>query len=165
MKEKIISMINKTNFYYFNSTSTGAAETGSGKTLAFGLPVIDFLLRNWTEYSNRLSPVALIIAPTRELALQITTGEHRNSDLKLLYKNITSKKVHVLTYVFVYVYIDLYTWILIYLYIHIFIYLSIHKNIYIIIYIYKYIYIYITICLYLISVLFLFSFEGSKRAF
>jgi ATP-dependent RNA helicase DDX24/MAK5 len=51
----------------------GAAETGSGKTLAFGLPVIDFLLKNWAEYSNRLSPVALIIAPTRELALQITT--------------------------------------------------------------------------------------------
>ena len=44
-----------------------------GKTLAFGLPVLDFLLRNWSEYSNRLSPVALIIAPTRELALQIST--------------------------------------------------------------------------------------------
>ena len=35
--------------------------------------MLDFLLRNWSEYSNRLSPVALIIAPTRELALQIST--------------------------------------------------------------------------------------------
>ena len=47
-----------------------------GKTLAFGLPVLDFLLRNWKEYSNRVSPVALIIAPTRELAMQISTGTY-----------------------------------------------------------------------------------------
>jgi ATP-dependent RNA helicase DDX24/MAK5 len=51
----------------------GAAETGSGKTLAFALPVVDFLLRNWEAYANRLSPVAMIIAPTRELAMQITS--------------------------------------------------------------------------------------------
>ena len=51
----------------------GAAETGSGKTLAFALPVVDFLLRNWDAYSCRISPVALIIAPTRELAMQIST--------------------------------------------------------------------------------------------
>ena len=51
----------------------GAAETGSGKTLAFALPVVDFLLRNWDAYSCRISPVALIIAPTRELAMQISS--------------------------------------------------------------------------------------------
>ena len=51
----------------------GAAETGSGKTLAFALPVVDFLLRNWDNYACRISPVALIIAPTRELAMQISS--------------------------------------------------------------------------------------------
>lgn len=50
----------------------GAAETGSGKTLAFALPVIDSLLRNWESTRNQTCPYALIIAPTRELAMQIT---------------------------------------------------------------------------------------------
>jgi ATP-dependent RNA helicase DDX24/MAK5 len=50
----------------------GAAETGSGKTLAFALPVIDSLLRNWEITRNQTCPYALIIAPTRELALQIS---------------------------------------------------------------------------------------------
>lgn len=41
------------------------AKTGSGKTLAFGIPLIEKV--NWLD--NK--PQALIIAPTRELALQI----------------------------------------------------------------------------------------------
>lgn len=63
-----------------NCDLVGAAETGSGKTLAFGLPIIDYLLKNWddwTSYSSRNSvsvcPCALILAPTRELAMQITS--------------------------------------------------------------------------------------------
>jgi ATP-dependent RNA helicase DDX24/MAK5 len=51
----------------------GAAETGSGKTLAFGLPVLDGLLRNWDQYAMPNCPYAFIIAPTRELAMQITS--------------------------------------------------------------------------------------------
>jgi ATP-dependent RNA helicase DeaD len=43
----------------------GRAQTGTGKTAAFGLPLIDLLDEN-----NR-SPQALIITPTRELALQV----------------------------------------------------------------------------------------------
>jgi ATP-dependent RNA helicase DDX10/DBP4 len=47
----------------------GAAKTGSGKTLAFLIPVIEKLHRDkWTEYDGL---GALIISPTRELAMQI----------------------------------------------------------------------------------------------
>ena len=43
----------------------GIAQTGTGKTLAFGLPI----LQNFVE--NRNAGRALIILPTRELALQV----------------------------------------------------------------------------------------------
>lgn len=45
----------------------GRAETGSGKTLAFGIPLIQ---RIGTAEKRR--PKALILSPTRELAVQIT---------------------------------------------------------------------------------------------
>ena len=62
-----------------------------GKTLAFGLPVLDFILRNWREYSNRVSPVALIIAPTRELAMQISTGAYVRKHVRRLYVHFVFK--------------------------------------------------------------------------
>ncbi|KAJ5645127.1 ATP-dependent RNA helicase dbp4 [Penicillium longicatenatum] len=47
----------------------GAAKTGSGKTLAFLVPILENLYRKqWTEYDGL---GALILAPTRELAIQI----------------------------------------------------------------------------------------------
>lgn len=47
----------------------GTAKTGSGKTLAFLVPVVELLIRNKiTEYDGL---AALIISPTRELAVQI----------------------------------------------------------------------------------------------
>lgn len=47
----------------------GAAKTGSGKTLAFLVPVLEKLYHaRWTEYDGL---GALIISPTRELAVQI----------------------------------------------------------------------------------------------
>jgi ATP-dependent RNA helicase DDX10/DBP4 len=47
----------------------GAAKTGSGKTLAFLVPVLEKLYHaQWTEYDGL---GALIISPTRELAVQI----------------------------------------------------------------------------------------------
>ena len=47
----------------------GAAKTGSGKTLAFLVPVLENLYRKkWTSYDG---VGALILSPTRELAIQI----------------------------------------------------------------------------------------------
>ncbi|KAA6376116.1 MAG: putative ATP-dependent rRNA helicase RRP3 [Streblomastix strix] len=44
----------------------GLAETGSGKTGAFALPILNDLLQN-----QRKAPCAVIVSPTRELAVQI----------------------------------------------------------------------------------------------
>jgi superfamily II DNA/RNA helicase len=44
----------------------GQAPTGSGKTLAFGLPLVELLS------PGEKAPAALVLAPTRELALQVT---------------------------------------------------------------------------------------------
>lgn len=54
----------------------GAAQTGSGKTLAFGLPIIHTLLMQ-EGVGGQEKMRALILAPTRELALQVT--EHLSS--------------------------------------------------------------------------------------
>jgi ATP-dependent RNA helicase DeaD len=43
----------------------GQAQTGTGKTLAFGLPIIEMLPR------RGISPEAVILCPTRELAVQV----------------------------------------------------------------------------------------------
>jgi ATP-dependent RNA helicase RhlE len=44
----------------------GKAPTGSGKTLAFALPIVELLA------AGEPTPAALVLAPTRELALQVT---------------------------------------------------------------------------------------------
>lgn len=45
----------------------GCAQTGTGKTAAFAIPIIQYLLQNPQKKGIR----ALIVAPTRELAIQI----------------------------------------------------------------------------------------------
>ncbi len=45
----------------------GKAKTGSGKTLAFGLPIVEGL-----ESAEPFHPRALVLVPTRELAMQVT---------------------------------------------------------------------------------------------
>jgi ATP-dependent RNA helicase DDX24/MAK5 len=52
----------------------GKASTGSGKTLAFGIPIVEAFLasKSNSEDAKDKVPLALIIAPTRELAHQIT---------------------------------------------------------------------------------------------
>ena len=57
----------------------GLAQTGTGKTAAFALPIIEHLVT-----SRGHSPRALILAPTRELAIQI----HRETTLLGKYTNI-----------------------------------------------------------------------------
>ncbi len=49
-----------------------SAQTGSGKTVAFGLAVAPQLLEADGTLPYALAPVALVIAPTRELALQVS---------------------------------------------------------------------------------------------
>ncbi|WP_105567552.1 DEAD/DEAH box helicase [Microbacterium halophytorum] len=48
-------------------------RTGSGKTIAFGAPLVERMLRaqKGTKREYGRAPIALILAPTRELALQI----------------------------------------------------------------------------------------------
>jgi ATP-dependent RNA helicase DeaD len=48
-----------------------SAQTGSGKTVAFGLAMADELLEDG-RLPFAASPLALIVAPTRELALQVS---------------------------------------------------------------------------------------------
>lgn len=57
-----------------NKDIIGIAETGSGKTCAFLVPLIAYLLKLPPEYSQRCheqGPLAVVLAPTRELAEQI----------------------------------------------------------------------------------------------
>ncbi|MEP7222599.1 MAG: DEAD/DEAH box helicase [Novosphingobium sp.] len=49
-----------------------SAQTGSGKTVAFGLAMADELLADGTGLPLAEAPLALVIAPTRELALQVS---------------------------------------------------------------------------------------------
>ncbi|KAK7390010.1 hypothetical protein VNO78_25307 [Psophocarpus tetragonolobus] len=79
----------------------GAAETGSGKTLAFGLPILQRLLEEREkdakvveergEEPEKYAPTgllrALIIAPTRELALQVT--DHLKAVAKYINVRVT----------------------------------------------------------------------------
>ncbi|UUP17370.1 DEAD/DEAH box helicase [Nitratireductor thuwali] len=48
-----------------------SAQTGSGKTVAFGLAIAPTLLDGAERFGEAGAPVALAIAPTRELALQV----------------------------------------------------------------------------------------------
>jgi len=48
-----------------------SAQTGSGKTVAYGLALASTLLGGETRFPQADLPLALIVAPTRELALQV----------------------------------------------------------------------------------------------
>jgi superfamily II DNA/RNA helicase len=67
---------------------SGRAPTGSGKTLAFGLPLVARLTP-----AQRRRPTALVLAPTRELAAQISTDlrplvRRRGHDLVAVYGGV-----------------------------------------------------------------------------
>ncbi|KAH7912169.1 ATP-dependent RNA helicase [Hygrophoropsis aurantiaca] len=55
----------------------GVAETGSGKTLAYGLPILHHILSHPRPPRTKRRLQALILAPTRELALQVS--DHLNA--------------------------------------------------------------------------------------
>jgi ATP-dependent RNA helicase RhlE len=62
----------------------GIAQTGTGKTAAFALPIINILSKRKGSKKHR-QPCALILAPTRELAIQI------NEELSLYSKYLPLK--------------------------------------------------------------------------
>ncbi|MCO5593070.1 hypothetical protein L7F22_047076 [Adiantum nelumboides] len=51
------------------------AKTGTGKTLAFGIPILDRIIKENENRSRRHGrpPLAVVMAPTRELAKQVET--------------------------------------------------------------------------------------------
>jgi len=48
-----------------------SAQTGSGKTVAFGIAIASTLLGSGERFGAAAAPLGLIIAPTRELAIQV----------------------------------------------------------------------------------------------
>jgi ATP-dependent RNA helicase DeaD len=64
-----------------------SAQTGSGKTVAYGLALAPDLLGDAETLPEAGEPMALIVAPTRELAIQVT------NELTWLYANTGAKLV------------------------------------------------------------------------
>ncbi|MFA5898772.1 MAG: DEAD/DEAH box helicase [Hyphomicrobium sp.] len=64
-----------------------SAQTGSGKTVAFGLAIAPTLLGEEERLPPAAEPLALIIAPTRELAMQV------QRELDWLYKDTGARVV------------------------------------------------------------------------
>ena len=61
----------------------GSAQTGTGKTAAFAIPIIQHLYHDKSRNADRPRTKALVITPTRELAIQIgesfsTYGRYTN---------------------------------------------------------------------------------------
>ncbi|XP_071691389.1 DEAD-box ATP-dependent RNA helicase 53, mitochondrial-like [Rutidosis leptorrhynchoides] len=49
----------------------GRARTGTGKTLAFGIPILDKIIQYNEKHGRGRNPLAIVMAPTRELARQV----------------------------------------------------------------------------------------------
>lgn len=49
----------------------GVAQTGTGKTAAFGIPILNHLLKEKNSGQGKRKIKALVVTPTRELAIQI----------------------------------------------------------------------------------------------
>jgi ATP-dependent RNA helicase DeaD len=64
-----------------NTDIIGLAQTGTGKTAAYGLPLIQLI-----DFTSK-HPQGLILCPTRELCLQIT------SDLKLFARHVPNARI------------------------------------------------------------------------
>lgn len=75
----------------------GCAKTGTGKTAAFAIPVLQKLLENPVESTGTKPIRALILAPTRELAIQIgesfeVYARHTELQVGVLFGGITPKR-------------------------------------------------------------------------
>ncbi len=76
----------------------GVAQTGTGKTAAFVLPILDYLEREPSQGTGRQRPIrALVVTPTRELAIQITDaakkyGAHTGVRSATIYGGVSKGK-------------------------------------------------------------------------
>ncbi len=75
----------------------GSAQTGTGKTAAFAIPILQNLYEDKQKTNSRKSIKALVLAPTRELALQIFDNfkdYSRNLDLRstVIYGGVPQSK-------------------------------------------------------------------------
>src|SRR5690554_7650067 len=70
----------------------GAAQTGTGKTAAFGLPLLQRLARETPPKGPR-KPRALVLVPTRELAVQVADsikdyGRHMRLNVTMIFGGV-----------------------------------------------------------------------------
>ena len=73
----------------------GCAQTGTGKTAAFALPILDWLGQEPTKPRPK-HPQALVLAPTRELAIQIGDsfrmyGKHLPLKVSMVYGGVSQR--------------------------------------------------------------------------
>lgn len=74
----------------------GVAQTGTGKTAAFAIPILQGLSGQSTVKRSQRTIQALILAPTRELAIQIhesfkTYGKHLNLKSAVIFGGVSQK--------------------------------------------------------------------------
>ncbi len=74
----------------------GCAQTGTGKTAAFAIPTLQLLSKDQEAQTNNQTIRALVITPTRELALQIyesfcTYGKYTNLKCCVIYGGVSQK--------------------------------------------------------------------------
>ena len=74
----------------------GCAQTGTGKTAAFAIPTLQLLSEERVSHSTQRNIRALIITPTRELALQIyesfrTYGKYTNLKYCVIFGGVSQK--------------------------------------------------------------------------
>lgn len=74
----------------------GCAQTGTGKTAAFAIPILQMLHQNQEINSGKRIIKALIVTPTRELAIQIgdsftAYGKNLNIKHRVIFGGVTQK--------------------------------------------------------------------------
>ncbi|HZH86081.1 MAG TPA: DEAD/DEAH box helicase [Brumimicrobium sp.] len=75
----------------------GVAQTGTGKTAAFGIPILHHLYNSNNNSNGRRKVRALVITPTRELAIQIDEsftayGRHTGLRTTVIYGGVKQTK-------------------------------------------------------------------------
>ena len=75
----------------------GCAQTGTGKTAAFAIPILQMLLKEGNRKEGHNSIRTLVLAPTRELAIQIgqsfeTYAQHIQIQTGIIFGGVTPKR-------------------------------------------------------------------------